>query len=315
MRRLAVCMLCMFVLTMFAAGAYAASVTFEVDDGGQATAKVRLYLANIPRDFDLTKPPAYEGLGRRFTVSNLTELQTYKFAALLVDTIDGKEVKSELSNIIQQKMPAAPVTPAPAAPTVAVDVSGTTATLTFAGIPTGTVPTNYLVKMIADPGLPSMTNGTLYESPTNPVTATGLTPGKKYNFYVRYAVDTLMSASTATASFTVPVAVPAAPKVTATSNGTDTVFTFDTGTVVPTRYMVRLAEDPVVPTGDAAGVLYEGTANPVTVKDLKQGVKYNFYGQYNVDTAVSAKSVAGSVMIPTVIQLKAPAIVIIEVTQ
>lgn len=67
-------------------------------------------MANIPRDFVWSDPPAYAGPGdpvpgsanlRHITISGLTPGQTYKFIAVLMR---GTE-HSPGSNVVQQKMP------------------------------------------------------------------------------------------------------------------------------------------------------------------------------------------------------------------
>ena len=90
--------------------ASAASVKLEVDTKGQVHDSIRVHMANIPRDFVYSDPPAYAGPGdpvggsanlRHITISGLTPGQTYKFIAVLTR---GAE-HSPGSNIVQQKMP------------------------------------------------------------------------------------------------------------------------------------------------------------------------------------------------------------------
>ena len=197
------------LLMLRAATAYAASVTLEVDPGGQAFDTIRLHMANLPRDFVFSDPPIYVGEATRFTVSGLLPNQTYKFIAVLTKG----DTRSPGSNVVQTKTPPA------------------------------------------------------------------------------YA----------------------APKVTATSNGTETVFTFDTGTVTPTRYLIRVAEELTIPGSQVTeGVLYESASSPIKVIGLVQGKKYNFYGQYTVGTERSPKSSVGNVSVPVVVTIKAPGLVIIK---
>ena len=99
------------IISLFlAATASAASIKLEVDTMGQQHDSIRVHMANIPRDFVWTDPPAYAGLGdpvggsanlRHITISGLTPGQTYKFIAVLTR---GTE-HSPGSNIVQQKMP------------------------------------------------------------------------------------------------------------------------------------------------------------------------------------------------------------------
>ena len=108
------------------------------------------------------------------------------------------------------------------------------------------------------------------------------------------------------------VALPIPVVVAANADGKTTSFTFDTGNAVPTRYLIKLIEAPGIP-GTDSGTLYEGTKSPIVLTTLTQGKTYNFYGRYNVDDAVSPRSAQGSITIPTVLNLKAPALLIIKV--
>lgn len=190
--------LCAFFV---ASTALAESLTFEVDDGGQTNYnEIRLYMANIPRDFDLSAPPIYAGQAKRFTVSNLTVGQTYKFGAILVGEFEGKEIKSDLSNIVEQKIVAA--TPTMTVPTATVKPIEGGAIFTLGNFPAGV--TEYLVKVAPDPQVPDTNVGTLFRGPSNPVTATGLKNGTKYNYYVRYNVSGTTGPRAPVASFTTP---------------------------------------------------------------------------------------------------------------
>lgn len=100
----------LLVLLFMAATASAASIKLEVDTLGQQHDSIRIHMANIPRDFVFSDPPAYAGLGepvvgaanlRHVTITGLTPGQTYKFIAVLTR---GAEF-SPGSNIVQQRMP------------------------------------------------------------------------------------------------------------------------------------------------------------------------------------------------------------------
>jgi hypothetical protein len=189
------------LICLLSSPVFAESLSFEVDDKGQTYSEIRLYMANIPRDFDLSAPPIYVGQAKRFTVSNLVVGQTYKFAAVLAWTGPGVPFQSELSNIVQQKIVAdAPVTlPIPTVTVLGVEGG---AIFTFGNLPEGVM--EYLVKVAPDPQVPDTNVGTLFKSPTNPVTATGLAGGKKYNFYVRYNAAGKTGPRSPVASFTTP---------------------------------------------------------------------------------------------------------------
>ena len=99
------------IISLFlATTASAASIKLEVDTLGQQHDSIRVHMANIPRDFVWSDPPAYAGLGepvpgaanlRHITISGLTPGQTYKFIAVLMRGAEN----SPGSNIVQQKMP------------------------------------------------------------------------------------------------------------------------------------------------------------------------------------------------------------------
>jgi len=100
----------MVACSAWAATASAASIKLEVDTLGQQYDSIRIHMANIPRDFVFTDPPAYAGPGdpvagsenlKHITISGLTPGQTYKFIAVLTR---GAE-HSPGSNIVQEKMP------------------------------------------------------------------------------------------------------------------------------------------------------------------------------------------------------------------
>lgn len=84
-----------------AADGWAASIKLQVDPLGQEYDEIRIYSANVPREFDMSAPPAYVGQETTATIAGLEPGQTYKFAAVLVRGED----KSGASNIVQQRMP------------------------------------------------------------------------------------------------------------------------------------------------------------------------------------------------------------------
>lgn len=90
--------------------ASAASIKLEVDTLGQQYDSIRIHMANIPKDFVFTDPPAYAGAGdpvagsenlKHITISGLTPGQTYKFIAVLT----RGAAHSSGSNIVQEEMP------------------------------------------------------------------------------------------------------------------------------------------------------------------------------------------------------------------
>lgn len=99
------------IISLFlTATASAATIKLEVDTLGQQYDSIRIHMANIPRDFVYSDPPAYAGTGdpvagsanlKHITISGLTPGQTYKFIAVLTRGSNH----SPGSNIVQEKMP------------------------------------------------------------------------------------------------------------------------------------------------------------------------------------------------------------------
>jgi len=145
------------------------------------------------------------------------------------------------------------------------------------------------------------------------ITMRDLLPGTTYFWAATAYNETEESGFSNEVSKTIPaeVAMPT-PVVSASSNGVETAFSIATGSAVPTRYLIRIAEAPADPNNKETSVLYTGTSSPIIIKDLAQGKTYNYYGRYNIGDAVSAKSAQGTITIPTVVILKPPMTLIIK---
>ena len=90
-----------FFFILMAAAATAATIKLQVDPLGQEYDAIRIYMANAPREFAWSDPPAYVGTDTTVLISGLVPGQTYKFVAVLT----RGEKESPGSNIVQEKMP------------------------------------------------------------------------------------------------------------------------------------------------------------------------------------------------------------------
>jgi hypothetical protein len=151
----------------------------------------------------------------------------------------------------------------PTAPTgVSVAVSGTTATVSFAGDPTAT---SHLVQCSSSTGA-STRNVT---GTASPIAVTGLSAGHTYVCRVRTTNDIGTGPfSTDSSSFTIQNIPPVPTGVTVTVSGTTATVSF-TGSSAATSYLAQCSS-----TNGGATRNVTGTASPISVTALSAGKTY-----------------------------------------